>query len=117
MPEINNAYGREVGNRLLEKATTRIKEVFSENDIFIRYSGSKLCIVTLGDLAENVHATVERYISNVKMDEEIAAGDRVSLDVNVVMHDIHKQSNIDKELNKMSNYLEGMKDTNTIKII
>lgn len=115
--DINAAYGREVGNRLLEKAAKLMQEVFSKQNIFIRYSGSKFCIVTLGSSAENMHATVERYISNVKMEEEIASGDKVSLNINAVMHDIHKQSNIDKELNKMSNYLEGMTDTNTIKII
>lgn len=117
LPEINNVYGREVGNKLLEKAANLMKEVFSKENVFIRYSGSKFCIVSLGSNAEQTHSTVERYISNVKMTEEIAGGDRVSLNVNVVMHDIRKQSNIDKELNKMSNYIDGMTDTNTIKII
>lgn len=117
LPDINNVYGREVGNRLLEKASKLMKEVFSSDNIFIRYSGSKFCIVTLGSSADKMHGTVERYISNVKMEEEFAGGDKVSLNINVVMHDIKKQSNIDRELNKMSNYIEGMTDTNTIKII
>ena len=67
--------------------------------------------------AESLHSTVERFISNVKMEEEIARGEKVSLNINVVMHNIQQQSNIDRELAKMSNYLDGMTDTNTIKII
>ena len=117
LPDINTAYGREVGNRLVEKAARLMQDVFSSGNIFIRYSGSKFCIVTLGARAENMHGTVERFISTIKMEEEMAGNERVSLNINAVMHDIKKQSNIDRELNKMSNYLEGMTDTNTIKII
>ncbi len=117
--EINAAYGREVGNRLLERAATLMKDIFSNSHIFIRYSGSKFCIVSLGLGAETLHPTVERYISNIKMEEEIARGEKVSLNINVVMHNIQQQSNIDRELSKMSNYLDGMAETesNTIKII
>jgi len=117
LPDINTAYGREVGNRLVEKAARVMKEVFSSGNIFIRYSGAKFCIVTLGASTENLHGTVERFISTLKMEEEVAGGEKVSLNINAVMHDIKKQSNIDRELNKMANYLEGMTDTNTIKII
>lgn len=117
LADINETYGREVGNVLLEKAAREIKEIFSSENIFIRYSGAKFCIVTLGATAENMHGTVERYISNVKASVEIVDGEKVTLSVNAVMHDIHKQSNIDRELNKMSKYIDTMKDKNTIKII
>jgi diguanylate cyclase (GGDEF)-like protein len=117
LPDINQAYGREVGDRLLERAAVLMKDIFSNEHIFIRYSGSKFCIVSLGIGADTLHPTVERYISNIKMEEEIARGEKVSLNINVVMHNIQQQSNIDRELAKMSNYLDGMTDTNTIKII
>lgn len=117
LPDINEKYGREVGNVLLEKAAIQIKEIFSSENIFIRYSGAKFCVVTLGSTAENMHGTVERYISTVKAAEEIVDGEKVSLAVNVVMHDIHKQSNIDREITKMAKYIDAMKDKNTIKII
>ena len=117
LPEINEEFGREVGNKLVEKAANLMKEVFNEENIFIRYSGSKFCIVSLGASAEQLHGTVERYISNVKMQEENSNGQRVTLDTNAVMSNIRKQSNIDRELNRMSEYVEGMKDMNTIKII
>lgn len=117
LPEINEEFGREVGNKLVEKAANLMKEVFNEENIFIRYSGSKFCIVSLGASAEQLHGTVERYISNVKMQEENSNGQRVTLDTNAVMSNIRKQSNIDRELNRMSEYVEKMTDMNTIKII
>ena len=44
-------------------------------------------------------------------------GKEITLDTQILMHTIKKQSNIEKELNKMNAYLEGMKEINTIKII
>ncbi len=117
LPQINEEYGREVGNKLLDKASKLMKEVFDEANIFVRYSGSKFCIVSPGISTDNLHATVERYITNIKMQEEIAEGVRVNLNVSVVMKNIFKQSNIDREISKMADYVEQMTEVNTIKII
>ena len=117
LPRINEEYGREVGNKLLEKATGIMKEIFSSDNIFVRYSGAKICIVTPGSTTDQVHGTIERFITNLKMQEEIVDEKRVTLDVCVAMKNIKRQSNIDRELAKMADYVEGMKDVNTIKII
>ena len=117
LPRINEEYGREVGNRLLEKAAKLMQEVFNESNIFVRYSGSKFCIVSPGTSAETLHATVERYITNIKMQEEVVDGQKVALNLTAAIKNIRKQSNIDKELSKMAEYVEQMKDVNTIKII
>ena len=117
LPQINEEYGREVGNKLLEKAAKVMQEVFNDSNIFVRYSGSKFCIVSPAISAETLHATVERYITNVKMQEEIANGMKVNLNVNVVMKNIKKQSNIEREISKMADYVEKMTEANTIKII
>ena len=117
LPQINEEYGREVGNRLLEKAAQLMKEIFNEANIFVRYSGSKFCLVSPGTSADTLHATVERYITNLKMQEEIVDGMKVTLNVNVVMKNIRKQSNIEREISKMADYVEKMTDVNTIKII
>ena len=117
LPKINEEYGREVGNKVLEKAANLIKEIFSSDNTFVRYSGSKFCIVSPGASAENLHATVERYISNLKMQDEVIDGEKVKLNVCITMKNIRRQSNIDKEIAKMADYVENMKDVNTIKII
>ena len=51
------------------------------------------------------------------MQEEVVNGNRVNLNVNVVMKNIRKQSNIEREISKMADYVEQMTDVNTIKII
>ena len=117
LPQINEEYGREVGNKLLEKSAKLIQEVFSSDNVFVRYSGSKFCIVSPGQSAENMHAMVERYITNLKMQHEIVEGNKVTLNINVVMKNIFKQSNIEREISKMADYVEQMTDVNTIKII
>ena len=117
LPQLNEEYGREVGNRLLEKAANLMNDVFDGANIFVRYSGSKFCIVSPGVSADALHATVERYITNVKMIEEVVDGQKVSLNVSVVMKNIRKQSNIEKEISKMADYVEQMREVNTIKII
>ena len=117
LPRINEEYGREVGNRLLEKAAKLMQEVFNSDNIFVRYSGSKFCVVSPGASAETLHAVVERYITNVKMQEEVVDGQKVTLSASVVMKNIRKQSNIEREISKMADYVEQMKDVNTIKII
>lgn len=117
LPRINEEYGREVGNKLLEKAAKLMQEIFSEANIFIRYSGSKFCVVSPGVSTDTLHSMVERYITNVKMQEEMVNGQKVSLNLSICMRNIRKQSNIDRELAKMAEYVEQMKDVNTIKII
>ena len=117
LPQINEEYGREVGNKLLEKAAKLMQEIFNESNIFVRYSGSKFCIVSPGISSETLHSTVERYITNLKMQEEVVNGHKVSLNINVVMKNIRKQSNIDKEISKMADYIEHMTEVNTIKLI
>ena len=117
LPQINEEYGREVGSKLLEKAARLMQEIFNESNIFVRYSGSKFCIVSPGTSADVLHSTVERYITNLKMQEEIANGMKVTVSVNVVMKNIRKQSNIEREISKMADYVEHMTEENTIKII
>jgi hypothetical protein len=73
--------------------------------------------VSPGASTDNLHATVERYITNVKMQEEVVDGNKVSLNLGIVMKNIRKQSNIDREIAKMAEYVEQMTETNTIKII
>ena len=117
LPEINEKYGREVGNKLLEKATSLMKEVFNAENIFVRYSGSKFCIVTPGSSTDTMHPVVERFLTNLKMIEEVVDDNRITLEVCITMKNIKRQGNIDRELAKMADYVEKMTDVNTIKII
>ncbi len=117
LPNINEENGRSVGDALLLKATRLLKETVPEENIFVRYTGSRFVIVCPGVSVETIHGTIERYLSNLNYQRENVDGKEVKLDTQILMHTIKKQSNIEKEINKMNAYLEGMKEVNTIKII
>lgn len=117
LPSINEIHGREVGDSLLLKATRLLKETIPEENIFVRHTGSRFVVVCPGATVETVHGTIERFLSNLNYQRENIDGKEVTLDTQILMHTIKKQSNIEKEINKMNAYLEGMKEVNTIKII
>jgi len=56
-------------------------------------------------------------LKNLNYQKENVDGKEITIDTQILMHTIKKQSNIEKEVNKMNAYLEGMKEINTIKII
>lgn len=117
LPNINEENGRAVGDSLLLKATRLLKETIPEENIFVRYTGSRVVVVCPGVSVETIHGVIERYLSNLNYQRENVNGKEVKLDTQILMHTIKKQSNIEKEINKMNAYLEGMKEVNTIKII
>lgn len=117
LPYINNNYGREVGNRLLERAAEQLKDMISSDNILVRYSGSKFCIACPGTSVEMLHVTMERYLSNIKMQAESIDNTTVALEMNIVMHDVKKQSNVEKEISRMVEYVENSKSSNTINIM
>jgi len=117
LSEINNKYGRKTGNILLEKAAIQLNEMLSSDNILVRYSGSKFCVACPGISVDVMHSTMERYLSTVKMNSEAVDNEIVSLEMNIVMHDIKKQSNVEKEIAKMVDYVENSKSTNTINIM
>lgn len=117
LPKLNEDCGREVGNRLIEQASKTLTETMSSDTMLVRYSGSKFCVVAPGTSAENIHPLLERYLKNIKDQDEIVEGNKISLDTSIVVTTIKRQSNIEKEIGKLEKYVDGMKDTNTIKII
>lgn len=117
LSNINELNGRDVGDSLLLKATRLLKETIPPENIFIRHTGSRFVVVCPGASVETVHGTIERYLNNLNYERESIDGKEITLDTQILMHTIKKQSNIEKEINKMNAYLEGMKEVNTIKII
>lgn len=117
LPEINDKYGREIGDRLLAKAATSLSDMMSKDAILIRHSGGKFCIVAPGATAEMIHPLMERYLSTVRENQEASGITQVKLETNIVIHNIKRQSILDKEITKMATYIDGMENNNTIKIL
>ncbi len=117
LPSINDKYSRELGDRLLGKTAKLLKETLSTDCTLVRYTGSRFAAICPGVSSETIHTTIERFSTNAKMIEEMQGNSKVILNVQVLIHTLKKQSNVEKELNKMNTYLEGMEEGSSIKII
>ncbi|MNO75452.1 diguanylate cyclase [compost metagenome] len=115
--DINDKYGRTVGNTVLIKTINVIKELVVKDSIHIRYSGKRLLIICPNTDSEALHGMVERLLSGIKNEAVYINEEAIVMDTQIVMHTFKKQNNIEKELQKMVSYLDNMKDVNTIKII
>ncbi|MBR1883784.1 MAG: diguanylate cyclase [Clostridia bacterium] len=118
LADINAKYSREVGNKVLAKAVSVIKELIGNETMVVRYSGTKFVIVYPNSTAETLHANVERMLARIKSDAiEKVDVDFVVLNIQIVMTTFKKQNNLEKEVERMKDYVEKMKEMDTIKII
>ncbi|MNI72591.1 diguanylate cyclase [compost metagenome] len=115
--EINDKYGRSVGNTLILKVVNVLKDIMSSDTMHIRYSGVRILSICSNTDADSVHNVVERVLNSIKNEAVYINEERVSVDVQILIHTFKKQNNLEKEVQKMVSYIDGMRDTNTIKII
>lgn len=117
IPDINSEYGRNVGNAVLIKATNCIKNFLNKNVILIRYSGIKFLVIIPNTSAEAAQPMMERMLAKMNLESEYVGENKVTVSTQILLHTIKNQSDIDIEIEKMTEYMEGMNSTNTIKII
>ncbi|MDF2865711.1 MAG: diguanylate cyclase [Clostridia bacterium] len=118
LAEVNSEYDRNVGNAVLAKAVNIIRELVSSETMCIRYSGARIILLMPNSTAETVHATVERMLARIKSDAVENINNKfVSLNTQILIHTFKKQNNIEREVQKMVSYIDGMRETDTIKII
>ena len=117
IPEINEKYGRSTGNEILTKVVNIMKETVSKDDILVRYSGIKLLIIIPNCSVEQKQEEMERILTRFKTISLDRGGENVIPNIKIIMHTFRKQNNIEKEIQKMTRAIDGMKDINTIKII
>lgn len=117
LPLVNIHYGRNVGNALLVRVSNLIKETLPASSILVRYSGTRILVISPNETVAAIHPIMERLISKVKKEVEYVDNNEVVLDMQIVLHEFKKQNNIEKEVQKISSYLANMNEINTIKII
>lgn len=115
--DINEKYGRNLGNALIIKISNAIKETVTSDAILIRYSGIKLLIINPDSNAEITQPLIERIFNRIKNEVEYINDEKIYVQPQAVIHTVNKQNNIEKELQKMISYIDEMNDINTIKII
>ena len=117
IPDINNEYGRNVGNALLIKATNCIKNFVNKNAILIRYSGIRFLVILPNMTAQSSQPMMERLLAKLNLESEYVGENKVTLSAQFLLHTVKNQNDMDTEIEKMVEYIEGMNSTNTIKII
>lgn len=117
IPEINEKYGRSTGNEMLNSVVNIIKESVNKEQILVRYSGIKLLIIVPDCSIEEKQGEMERILTRFKTISLVREGEEIKPDIKIIMHTFRKQNNIEKEIQKMTRALDGMRDVNTIKII
>ena len=117
LPEVNESYSRDTGNILLAKFANITKETLPKESICIRYSGKKFIVILPNKTAQAVQPQIEKLLSKYKGIYEYVDDKQVNVDTQILIHTFRKQSNIEKEVQKLDKYMDGMKARNTIKII
>lgn len=117
IPDINETYGRNLGNTLIAKVANAMKEIVSKESILIRYSGLHLLVITPGSNAQVAQPIMEKVLSKIKNEVEYVDDKKVAIESQIVLHTLKKQNNVEKEIQNILSFMNRMKDVNTIKII
>ena len=117
IPEVNDKYGRNVGNAVLIKATNCIKNFVNKNVILIRYSGIKFLVIFPNMTAQAAQPLVERMLAKLNLESEYVGEEKITISAQLLLHTVKNQNDMDTEIEKMVEYIDGMNATNTIKII
>ncbi len=117
IPDINLKYGRNVGNAVLIKATNCIKNFVNKNIILIRYSGIKFLIIIPNMSSQASQPMIERLLAKLNLENEYVGDEKITVNSQFLLHTVKNQNDIDFEIEKMVDYIDGMNSVNTIKII
>ena len=117
IPDINLKYGRNVGNAVLIKATNCIKNFVNKNIVLIRYSGIKFLIIIPNMSSQASQSMIERLLAKLNLESEYVGDEKITVNSQFLLHTVKNQNDIDFEIEKMVDYIDGMNSVNTIKII
>lgn len=117
IPDINLKYGRNVGNAVLIKATNCIKNFVNKNIVLIRYSGIKFLIIIPNMSSQASQPMIERLLAKLNLESEYVGDEKITVNSEFLLHTVKNQNDIDFEIEKMVDYIDGMNSVNTIKII
>ena len=117
IPELNEKYGRNLGNTLILKMCNEIRNIVSKESVLIRYEGLKFLIITPDSNAQIAQPIIEKVFHSINNISEYVEDEEIKIEANILIHTLQKQNNIEKEIQKMKNSIHKFKDTNTIKIM
>lgn len=117
VPEINEKYGRNIGNTLILKMCNAIKDIVSKESVLVRYTGLRFLIITPNSNAQVAQPVIERVLQVIKSISEYVEDEEVKLEATILIHTLQKQNNIEKEIQSMIKYMEKIKNVDSIRIM
>ena len=115
LEEINETYGRKIGDQVVIKVSEKVKQNLSEEYIFVRYMGPKFAIVFSGiemDAIVNFMTQVKSEIDKIAIEVE---EQEVTPKINIVLSTYYKGTALEGLTKKLEEYLdEADKDESTI---
>ena len=117
LPDINIKYNRDVGNKILIKIANILKENISQDSVVIRNGGLRLMIISKNTNVDSMGQVLEKIMSKITSESEYFNNQEIKPAIQILMHNTQRQNNVEKEIDKMIKYLDGMEEVNTIKII
>lgn len=117
LQDINIKYDREVGNKILMKVANVLKEIVQADSVIVRNSGLRLMVITKNSNVDTMGQVMEKVLGRIRSEVEYYNNEPINVDVQILMHNVRRQNNIEKEIDKMIQYLDRMSETNTIKVI
>ena len=117
IPDLNEKYGRNIGNALILKMCNEIRNIVSKESVLIRYGGLRFLIITPDSNAQVTQPVIERVFHTIKNIKEYVEDEEISIESNVLIHTLQNQNNMEKEIQKMLNYMKKSKNANEIRIM
>lgn len=117
IPEINDKYGRNIGNSLIIRMCNEIRNIVSKESVLIRYGGLKFLVITPDSNAQVAQPVIERVLHSIKNIKEYVEDEEIQIQANILIHTLQKQNNMEKEVQKMLNYMQKSKNVNEIRIM
>jgi GGDEF domain-containing protein len=127
LPEINQKYSRELGNKVITEISNYVKENISKDYIFVRYMGPKFVIVFSGaevddvvNFLKDLKTSIEKF--NISLEDEVVEEVKeikpkrgkkkkeraVAIPrLNIVLSTYYKGTGIEEVLNKLEEYLDN----------
>lgn len=109
--EINEKYGRNIGNQIITAVSEEIKSNISDEYIFIRYMGPKFAIVFSGveiDSVVDFMGEIKEKVEQINIEEAMPK-------INIVLSTYYKGTALEGLTKKLEEYLDGAsKEENTI---
>ncbi len=116
LEEINEIYGRKIGDKVVTEVSNQIKQSLASEYIFVRYMGPKFAIVFSGiemDTIINFMKQIKEQVENMQIDVE--DGKKAVPKLNIVLSTYYKGTALEGLTKKLEEYLDkASKDENTI---